>query len=44
MIERFTNKKKRKNKKYRKVKIFTSDIIYNYLNIVKNILNFKIKM
>ncbi len=27
MIERCTNKEKMKNKKYRKVKIFTSDII-----------------
>jgi len=36
MIERWLNKKKLKDKKYRNVKIFASDIIQLLKNIVKN--------
>ena len=42
MIERWLNKKKLKDKKYRNVKIFASDIIQLLKNIVKN-LKFKNK-
>ena len=43
MIERCMNKKKMKNKKYRKVKIFTSDIIYLFKEYCKKKLKFKNK-
>ena len=35
MIEGWTNKKKMKNKKYRNLKIYPSDIIKIFKNIVK---------
>ena len=42
MIERCMNKKEMKNKKYRKVKIFTSDMIYLFEEYKKKF-NFKFK-
>ena len=44
MIERCTNKKKMKNKKYRNVKLFSSDTIQIFKEYCKKIINLKIKI